>query len=272
MPRFSRIAVCVVALVAAFHAAVGWAQTKPSVSAPKTAGIETILYVGNSFFYFNNGIGGYVSRLAAGMPAEKRRKLTGTMVTIGGSGFDWHDLENYMRPHAIGYYNFDENNNIVFNTRKKYYDATLLMDCSQCPIHPKLSAIFFQYAKRNAQIARRHGVEPMLFMSWAYEDHPEMTAKLAEAYTKAGNDNKALVIPAGLAFARVFAERPDLKLYVADKRHPTPIGTYLAAATVYAAVTGQSPEDSSYEGGLAPDAAKYLRKAAWETVRSYYGK
>jgi hypothetical protein len=33
------------------------------------------------------------------------------MVTIGGSGFDWHDVESYFRPNAIGNYSFDENNN-----------------------------------------------------------------------------------------------------------------------------------------------------------------
>jgi hypothetical protein len=73
-------------------------------------------------------------------------------------------------------------------------------------------------------------------MSWAYADKPEMTAKLAEAYTVAGNANIALVIPAGLAFARVVKERPDLVLYQPDNRHPTLIGTYLATSTVYSAL------------------------------------
>jgi hypothetical protein len=38
-----------------------------------------------------------------------------------------------------------------------------------------------------------------------------MTAQLAEQYTIAGNDNDALVIPAGLAFANAINKRPDLK-------------------------------------------------------------
>ena len=68
-------------------------------------------------------------------------------------------------------------------------------------------------------------------MSWAYADVPAMTAQLAEAYTRAANDNGAYVIPAGLAFARAIERRPQLNLYVADKRHPSVAGTYLAALT-----------------------------------------
>jgi hypothetical protein len=109
-------------------------------------------------------------------------------------------------------------------------------------------------------------------MSWAYADKPEMTAQLAEAYTVAGNANDALVIPAGLAFARVREKQPELSLYVADKRHPTLAGTYLAACTVYAALTGRSPVGNSYVAGLDQPTAQLLQPAAWETVQDYYKK
>jgi len=81
----------------------------------------------------------------------------------------------------IGYYAIDKDNNIVFNKRSKFYDAVIMMDCSQCLIHPQLSAVFEEYARKNAEIARRHDVEPVLFMSWAYKDRPEMTERLAAA-------------------------------------------------------------------------------------------
>ena len=72
------------------------------------------------------------------------------MVTIGGSGFDWHDVESYFRPNAIGNYSFDENNNVVFNKPDKLFDVAIMMDCSQCPIHPKLKSVFTEYAKKTA--------------------------------------------------------------------------------------------------------------------------
>ena len=59
---------------------------------------------------------------------------------------------------------------------------------------------------------------------------------------------------------------------MADKRHPTLAGTYLAAAVSYAAVFGVSPVDLPYTAGLAPQQAAYLQQVAWQTVQSYYGK
>ena len=165
----------------------------------------------------------------------------------------------------------DAGNNIVFNRAGKVYDTVVMMDCSQCPIHPTLSRVFTEYACTNSETARRHGAEPVFFMSWAYADKPGMTAQLAEAYTVAANDNNALVIPAGLAFARVVAERPDLELYQPDKRHPTLAGSYLAASTAYASLYGRSPEENGFTAGLDADAARYLRAAAWRTVQAYVG-
>ena len=52
------------------------------------------MFVGNSFFYFNNGLPSYVSKLAAAAPESHRPKFDFTMITIGGSGFDWHDMES----------------------------------------------------------------------------------------------------------------------------------------------------------------------------------
>ena len=145
------------------------------------------------------------------------------------------------------------------------------MDCSQCPIHPVLGAVFTDYARRHAQTVRSHGARPVFFMSWAYKDKPEMTAQLAEAYTVAGNANDVPVIPAGLAFAAAIAERPALDLYVADLRHPSLAGTYLAAATTYAVLFGRSPEGNSYRAGLDAETAGFLQRVAWQTVRAYHG-
>jgi hypothetical protein len=107
-------------------------------------------------------------------------------------------------------------------------------------------------------------------MSWAYKDKPEMTMQLADAYTQAANDNGALVIPAGLAFAKSIASKPDLELYAPDKRHPSPAGTYLAAATTYATLFNQSPVGLKYSAGLSPEIALYLQQVANDTVKEYF--
>ena len=244
------------------------AQTQPML---KDVGIDkpvSALYVGNSFFYYNNSLHGHVGQLiTAGIPGFRHRASS---VTISGSGFDWHDVDSYFRPNAMGAYSFDANNNVVFNKLDKLFDVAIMMDCSQCPLHPQLKGVFRDFAKKNADTVRKHGAKPVFFMSWAYQDVPSMTAELAEAYTQAGNDNSALVIPAGLAFARSIAQKPDLNLYVADKRHPSLAGTYLAACTTYAALFKTSPVDLKYTAGLDPAIAKHLQTVAWDTVQAYF--
>lgn len=259
-------------LMSAVMALAACGQMMPAPgAAPKVDAIGTpptsSIYIGNSFFYFNNGITSHMGPLiAAGMPGFRHRS---TMVTISGSGADWHDVESYFRPNAMGKYSFDASNNVVFNKIDKLFDVAVMMDCSQCPIHPQLKGVFTEYAKKNSEIARRHGARPVFFMSWAYKDVPAMTAQLAEAYTKAGKDNNAQVIPAGLAFARSVAQRPELELYIADKRHPTLAGSYLAACTTYASLFRKSPVGLGYTAGLDPAVARHLQTVAWETVQAY---
>ena len=274
MPRMLQ-AIAVLA-VAAGWIAIGsgatMAQTRPRVTTLGPNFPKSALFIGNSFFYYNNGMGGHVSLLEKAADPDHKLEYRNTAVTIGGSGFDWHDVESYFRPNAIGSYSFDENNNVVFNKHDRLFDVAIMMDCSQCPIHPKLKPVFIDYAKKDSDIVRAHGARPVFFMSWAYADKPEMTAQLAEAYTIAGNDNNALVIPAGLAFARAVSKQPELNLYAADKRHPSLAGTYLAACVVFAAFTGRSPVGNTYLAGIDPPTARFLQTVAWETSQEYYGK
>ncbi len=196
----------------------------------------------------------HVAAMSRAADPKNSAAYRSTSVTISGSGFDWHDTESYFRPNAIGRYSFDDDNNIFFVTLDKLFDVAIMTDCSQCPIHPQLKSVFVEFAKKGSDAARRHGIKPVFFMSWAYADRPEMTAQLAEAYTTAGNENDAFVIPAR------------------HKRHPSLEGTYLAAATVYAALYRQTPVGNAYAAGIDADTARFLQTVAWETVQDYYGK
>src|SRR5258708_14824450 len=120
---------------------------------------------------------------------------------------------NEYAPNALGAYSFDDQNNVIFNEKTdRPFDLAIMMDCSQCPIHPRLKSIFTEYAKKDSDTVRQHGAVPVFFMSWAYADKPEMTAALADAYTQAGNDNNVLGIPAGPPFAKTGRQDPEVIL------------------------------------------------------------
>lgn len=265
------------ALFAAAALAVGLAgpaaaQTKPTVRDLGSDNLTSALFIGNSFFYYNNSMHGHVGQLIQGATTGDKSGHRAVSATISGSGINWHDLESHFKPGGVGSYSFDRNNNVVFNTFSKPFDVVLMMDCSQCPIHPQLQKFFYDYAQKNSDIARKNGARPAFFMSWAYQDKPEMTEQLAAEYTKAGRLHNALVVPAGLAFAASVTARPDLNLYVADKRHPSLAGTYLAACTVLASLYKTNPEGNSYTAGLDVATAKFLQSVAWTTVQEYNAK
>src|SRR5580693_5887729 len=80
------------------------AQTRPVVTSLGPDFPKTEIFIGNSFFYYNNGLPGHVSLLEKAADPDHKQDYRTTMVTIGGSGFDWHDVESYFRPNAIGSY------------------------------------------------------------------------------------------------------------------------------------------------------------------------
>ena len=232
--------------------------------------VRSMLWVGNSFFYYNNSMHGHLGQLMSASSDNVKRGVRNVSATISGSGINWHDLDAYFKPGGVSSYSFVGDNEVRFNSFDKPFDAVLMMDCSQCPIHPKLQSVFHEYARKHSGTARKNGAEPVLFMSWAYSDKPEMTELLAAQYIQAGQTNNALVVPAGLSFAASMAKRPDIPLIIADKRHPTLQGTYLGACVVMASVFKINPMGSKYTAGLSADVAAHLQAVAWETAQKFH--
>lgn len=257
-------------------AACGTTGQTPAGSASKQAStpgqISSLLWVGNSFFYYNNSMHGHLGQLLRAQPDESKRSARNVSATISGSGINWHDMAAYFKPGGVSSYSFVGDNEVRFNTFDKPFDAVMMMDCSQCPIHPKLQSVFHEYAKKHSDTVRKNGAEPILFMSWAYSDKPDMTQPLADEYTKVGKANNALVVPAGLAFAASVAKRPDIPLIIADKRHPTLQGTYLSACVVLASVYKVNPVGNKYTAGLPADVAAHLQAVAWDISQKYHAQ
>ena len=106
MRLFARVmlAMCL-AVAAGFNAQ---AQTKPKVTTSGPDFLKAALFVGNSFFYYNNGMPGHLSFMERAADADNKAAYRNTMATIGGSGLDWHDMDNLLRPGGLGAYSFDD--------------------------------------------------------------------------------------------------------------------------------------------------------------------
>ncbi len=212
---------------------------------------ENLLFVGNSFSYYNNGLQNHYRRLLSAASPGGRAPGRARLMTISGGTLPEHrgGLEHMLRAYD--------------------WDAVVLQGYSLGPVDEVMAEPFRQAARRYAESIRADGAEPVFFMTWAYISRPEMTQALDEAYTAIGRELDARVVPVGRAFAAVRDERDDIALIMDDDKHPTLAGTYLAACTFFAALTGETPAGLGYTAGLDAETAAYLQSVAWRTVREY---
>lgn len=212
---------------------------------------EDVLFVGNSFSYYNNGLQNHYRRLLNAASPGGRAPGKARLMTISGGSLPEHrgGLDGMLRAYD--------------------WDAIVLQGYSLGPIDAAMAAPFRKAAREYAERIRADGAEPVFFMTWAYSSRPDMIEALDDAYTGIGRELNARVVPVGRAFAAVRGERDDIALIMDDDKHPTLAGTYLAACTFFAALTGASPAGLDYTAGLDPDVAAYLQSTAWRSVNEY---
>lgn len=99
---------------------------------------------------------------------------------------------------------------------------------------------FFNYAKKFAWIIKSQGAEPVFFMTWSRQKHPEQQKYLSYAYMHIARELDSKVAPVGMVWDKV-RNRPDTGLYQMDGSHPTVEGSYLAAGTLFAVLFDASP-------------------------------
>ncbi len=270
-----------------FGLALALSSASPSLAgdlaSAQTAPRDTIdvFFLGNSYVYYNN-LADQLSAMSEG--------LSGPVVRTehhlhGGFSLRRH-LDDGHLPRALG----------VGAETGNGWDIIVIQEHSQLGVpyaDPEAGSLgdpgpFLQGAAQVTRMVEDLGARPVFYMTWAKEAFPSQTTTLARVYDEAGRQNRAVVAPVGLAWARVREERPDIVLFHPDGSHPSPAGTYLAACVFYAQLTGQPPIGAPTElrgldmrtpgvvvsdepvplVRLREEAASYLQRTAWEVVRS----
>jgi hypothetical protein len=199
---------------------------------------ERVLFIGNSFTFYNGGIDAQLKGLAPTV-------TTGAIVAGG------YTLQNHWNAGGA-----------VREIRSGHWDHVVLQEQSQTPVIA--GALFARYAAAFDTEIRAAGGKTVLLMTWQRPDsvrYRVTTAYLAAAYTQTGASIGAEVAPAGLAFAAALWERPGLILNNEDG-HPTPAGTYLAACVLYGTIYGRSPVGNPFGPASAGERAFLQRVAA----------
>ena len=208
-----------------------------------------ILFIGNSYTYFNSGIDKQLQGLAP--------HIATSLIGVGG-----YTLRDHLNAGAA-----------TQSIRQAQWDYVVLQEQSQTPVLDPQK--FFEAVRDFDVEVRASGAHTILLMTWERPDsinYGVTTANLAAAYQKVGSELDIPVAPAGLAFARSLSERPDLILYSQDG-HPTLYGTYLAACVLYSTIFGESPVGNLYsDRSISPGIRDYLQGIAALQAHDQTGK
>jgi hypothetical protein len=252
----SAIAFTVLLILSAKAAVANEMPTVRDNPAPKT-----MLFLGNSFIYYNNSLHNHTRKLMQSVYKEDAKQFFFKSMTISGS---------YLADHMLG-----AKGMITDYTHKKKngpWEVVILQGQSREPINEKKSEQFTASARQLDQWIRDAGSKTVLFMTWAYKNKPDMARPLADAYIRMGNELNALVVPVGLAFDMARTENPDMELYAKDRKHPSLLGTYLTANVFFATLYGKSPVGAPYTAEISKETTAFAQHIAWKTVRAYFKK
>lgn len=256
--RFLLIAIAI-AQVSSASAAPG-----PRIKAPQVDTPTHVLFVGNSYLYYGDSLHNHVRRMVIAADPSLEKKMKYKSATIGGAALAHHNIDHLTKPGQIGV--------------KQPFQLVILQGGSFAPLSEARRAQFREKVIEFNKVITERGGKTALYLTHAYvEPHkdanPQNIRLTEDLYVSVGNEVGALVIPVGLAFEEAYRRNPGMKLHKAyDGSHPSLIGTYLAACTVYASIYGKSPVGNSYDyfGKIDKETATFLQQVAADTVKRFY--
>jgi lysophospholipase L1-like esterase len=225
---------------------------------------ERILFVGNSYLYYNDSLHNHFRRMVEEAFPNKIDNLEFKSATIGGSRLSHHNID-----HLLNHKNLSVS---------KPFDLVILQGGSGEVLTKKSRNEFAKESRKLIKKIRKAGSESALYMIHAYsKSHnkydPNMINKVIKTYEASGIKNKVLVLPVGIAFEKAYELDESIELHkFFDGSHPDILGTYLAASVLYASIYKKDPTliDYDYFGAINVKDREFLQKVAKTTVEEYY--
>lgn len=223
---------------------------------------KNILFVGNSYLYYNDSLHNHVKRMAIERFPSYEEKFIYKSSTIGGARSWHHNFKHLLEPTNIGV--------------NEPFDLLILQGGSAEPLSKNSRIIFKNTVKEVNEIAKEYGTKLALYMTHAYvapdiRYEANMINKISSMYTNAGKENNVKVIPVGIGFENAYKENPNIQLHNLDGTHPSLLGTYLAACIVYGVLYDDSPVgiDYNYFGKVSDQDKIFIQKIAYETITNF---
>ncbi|MBO5797910.1 MAG: discoidin domain-containing protein, partial [Clostridia bacterium] len=210
-----------------------------------------VLFIGNSHTYTND-LPGIVRDLmvASGRTIQYRE------ITAGGQSLEWHAGQAAtLQAIRTGGYDY-----VVLQEKASGFDADTFAR---------------GYAALHAVIAETEAT-PLLYMVWSNESKPQVQKTITEAYLKAAREQNTALAAAGVAWDILRHRDPPIPLY-SDGNHATPLGSYLAACSIFYALTGETTQTVVAAGdtlatrlGLSVTDANLMQETAFAVAQRGY--
>lgn len=182
-----------------------------------------ILFVGNSYTYFNN-----LPQLVSIISDSTKTKLVTKKSTIGGARLSEHWLgERGLKTKTL--------------IKDGEFDIVVLQEYSMGAVDEpentkKYLKLFSNYIKEN-------NAKPYYYLTWAREKAPQFQNNINQVFMDSAVENEGIIVPAGKAWARALELRPTIELYDPDGSHPSALGTFLTACVFVATLTNEIPKE-----------------------------
>ena len=188
---------------------------------------EKILFIGNSFtFYWN------LPSLVESMAKEKGILLDFYQSTAGGAT---------LKDHWEGKRGLESKKVL----KEHVFSTIILQDHSTSPLLKTNESK--EYFNRFIKLINKKKSEVILYGTWTYPASPLIGKSFIGAdpiqyvLKPIADQTNSRMAPVGTAF-RLFQEKhPEISVFTSDNKHPSAVGTYLAACVFLKMLTGESP-------------------------------
>lgn len=229
-----------------------------------------VLFIGNSFTYYND-MPQLFGQIASG---------AGELVEVHSIVHGSYTLEKYADPNDVAAPTDDVTmqgcGQIVDQTLRASddYGVVILQEQSTRPVTNYNSFVESARTLKEKIGETQKDCEVYLYATWGfpagldstYATIPDLEVAIRQAYKNAAAEIGASVSNVGEAFTAIYTQHSEIGLYNADGRHPTYVGSYLAACVHLATILDCDPRTTTFTGELSEDDAKLMENVAYEVV------
>ena len=195
-------------------------QSSEAAAVPKDT--VRVLFVGNSYVYYNNLI-----QMIGLITDSIDTKIICKKSVFGGStlGDHWNSRKGLKSRQIIA---------------DGKFDIVVIQDNSMWPIEHKDSLLYF--GELFCKEIKKKGAKPFLYNTWARQKTPETQTIINAAYRELAIGQEATVVPVGSCWAKALELRKDAELFFTDGSHPSAMGSFLIALSFIKQIAGKIPE------------------------------